>query len=81
VIQAAGAWSYVVPVLMVMSGSMCYEMIEWAAAMVFGGELGMAYLGTQGDLWDAHKDMACAIVGALASMLLLAAIRPPAYRL
>ena len=78
-IQVKGGWSYVIPVLMVMSGSMCYEMIEWGAATVFGGDLGMAYLGTQGDVWDAHKDMACAILGAVSSMLLLAAIRP-AYR-
>ena len=47
-----------------MSSSMLYELIEWAAAAVFGGELGMAYLGTQGDVWDAHKDMALASLGA-----------------
>ena len=49
-----------------------YELIEWAAAVVFGGELGIAYLGTQGDVWDAHKDMAIAILGAVVSVGLLA---------
>ncbi|WP_395372965.1 DUF2238 domain-containing protein [Marinicella sp. W31] len=44
--------------------STLYELLEWAAALVFGGELGMAYLGTQGDIWDAHKDMLLAIIGA-----------------
>jgi uncharacterized membrane protein YjdF len=43
-----------------MSTSMLYELVEWAVAIFFGGELGMAYLGTQGDVWDAHKDMALA---------------------
>ena len=38
------------------------------------GELGMAYLGTQGDVWDAHKDMALASLGATIAMLITAAI-------
>jgi len=32
---------------------------------MFGGDLGQAYLGTQGDIWDAHKDMLSAAIGAL----------------
>ncbi len=51
-----------------MSTSMTYELIEWGAAVFLGGELGMAYLGTQGDVWDGHKDMALASPGALISM-------------
>lgn len=43
--------------------AMLYELIEWEAAMVVSPELGMAYLGTQGDVWDAHKDMALATIG------------------
>jgi putative membrane protein len=34
----------------------------------------MAFLGTQGDVWDAHKDMACASLGALIAMTLTAAL-------
>jgi len=34
----------------------------------------MAYLGTQGDVWDAHKDMALASLGALIAMSFTAAI-------
>lgn len=33
-----------------------------------GGELGQEYLGSRGDIWDAHKDMALASLGALISM-------------
>ncbi len=51
-----------------MSSSMLYELIEWGAAIYLGGDLGMAYLGTQGDVWDAHKDMALASLGALLAM-------------
>ncbi|HLP09034.1 MAG TPA: DUF2238 domain-containing protein, partial [Opitutaceae bacterium] len=47
---------------------------EWAAAVGIGGDLGQAYLGTQGDIWDAHKDMALATCGALIAMLVTAGI-------
>lgn len=43
--------------------AMIYELIEWAVAMIVAPELGAAYLGTQGDGWDAHKDMALATLG------------------
>jgi putative membrane protein len=43
-------------------------LIEWGASIVLGGDLGQAYLGTQGDVWDAHKDMALAALGALIAM-------------
>jgi putative membrane protein len=54
-----------VVVALLTAGSALYEMIEWAAAAVFGGELGAAYLGTQGDVWDAQKDMAIALAGSV----------------
>lgn len=43
--------------------AMAYELIEWGTALVVAPELGAAYLGTQGDVWDAHKDMALATLG------------------
>ncbi len=52
-----------VTLLLAMSASHIYELIEWGAAEVFGGELGAAYVGTQGDEWDAQKDMALATLG------------------
>jgi len=42
---AKGFWGYYLPVDLTMSFSMLYELIEWAAAELFGGELGQAYLG------------------------------------
>jgi putative membrane protein len=69
-----GFWGYFLPLDLTMSTSMIYELIEWAAAEYFGGDLGMAYLGTQGDVWDAHKDMALASLGALICMCITAAI-------
>lgn len=74
VANVRGFWGYFLPLDLTMSSSMLYELIEWLAAAVFGGELGMAYLGTQGDVWDAHKDMALASLGALIAMSITAAV-------
>jgi putative membrane protein len=71
-------WATLFPMLFVASHSVIYELVEWGAAVVFGGELGQAYLGTQGDVWDAQKDMALAMLGAsLAVMALGVAGRLP----
>ncbi len=72
--SAEGFWGYFLPLNFTMSTSMIYELIEWGTAEIFGGELGIAYLGTQGDVWDAHKDMLLASIGALIAMLLTLAI-------
>ncbi len=69
-----GFWGYFLPVLLMMSFSVVYELIEWGAALVFGGELGMHYLGTQGDVWDGHRDMALASLGAVLAMTVTAAV-------
>jgi putative membrane protein len=69
-----GFWGYFLPLDLTMSTSMIYELIEWGAAEAFGGDLGAAYLGTQGDIWDAHKDMALASLGALIAMCVTALI-------
>ncbi|KRA70699.1 hypothetical protein ASD78_17860 [Lysobacter sp. Root667] len=63
-----GVWRWILPVSFVMSNSVVYELAEWAAALVFGGDLGVAYLGTQGDPWDAQHDMALATLGSVVAM-------------
>lgn len=74
VVSVKGFWGYFLPLDLTMSTSMMFELFEWGAAEIFGGELGMAYLGTQGDIWDAHKDMALASLGALIAMVITALI-------
>ena len=74
VAEVRGFWGYFLPLDLTMSTSMTFELFEWAAAELFGGDLGQAYLGTQGDVWDAHKDMALASLGALIAMLVTYAI-------
>lgn len=64
-----GLASFVLPVQMTLSWSALYELLEWAAALTFGGEASAAYVGMQGDVWDAQKDMALAGSGAVLAML------------
>lgn len=54
---------------LILSISTFYELLEWLAVVVLHPELGMAFLGTQGDIWDAHKDSALAMTGALINIL------------
>jgi len=68
-------WRYVMPVTFLLAHSVVYELIEWGAAELFGGDLGVAYLGTQGDEWDAQKDMGMAAAGTLAGLLLTLAVK------
>jgi putative membrane protein len=72
--NARGFWGYFLPLDVTISTSAIFELFEWGAAEIFGGELGTAYLGTQGDIWDAQRDMALASAGALTAMLVTASI-------
>ncbi len=59
------AWvAWVLPIEITLSVSGVYELVEWAVADIFFKAQGDAYLGTQGDIWDAQKDMALATGGA-----------------
>jgi putative membrane protein len=75
-----GWWSYYLPVSAVLAQSGLFELIEAAVAMIVSPELGDMYLGTQGDQWDAQKDMMAAVTGALLAQLTagLASAQTPA---
>lgn len=59
--------------------AMSYELIEWVYA-AYGGnaEAGADFLGSQGDIWDAQKDMLMDTLGAVASILLYLVLRSQA---
>jgi putative membrane protein len=48
-----------------------YEIIEWIYAVLAGGDSGAAFLGSQGDIWDAQKDMLADISGAVVVTVVL----------
>jgi putative membrane protein len=62
---------WILPIEITLSFSCLYEIIEWAVADVFFPEQGIAYLGTQGDIWDAQKDMFMAFSGAVIIILFI----------
>ena len=69
--------SYLLPVEFILSLSALYEVAEWLVADVAysGTEQGMDFLGMQGDIWDAQKDIALALVGGLIAMSAAFALR------
>ena len=73
--NARGWWGLWFPIEFVLAFSCVYELLEWGIAVVFGGDLGIAYLGSQGDVWDAQKDMALAGLGAVITMTIVLGVR------
>ena len=55
----------VLTLMLNMSTSLLYELFEWGIATTLSPEAAEAYNGQQGDMWDAHKDMALALVGGI----------------
>jgi putative membrane protein len=49
----------------IMAVACAYEIIEWGYAVLEGGEAGVEFLGSQGDVWDAQKDMLADTLGAV----------------
>ena len=69
--RAKGFWSYFFPIDITFSFSAIYEIIEWRSAANVPAELGLAFLGSQGDVWDAQKDMLLAGVGSIIAMVIV----------
>lgn len=65
-----GKWTFFLTTSVCLAISAAYELFEWVTALATG-EAADAFLGTQGDVWDTQWDMFLALVGALASQLLL----------
>jgi putative membrane protein len=79
--RVRGFWSDALPLASVMSIGLLYEFVEWAAAATLGHGPASAFVGAQGDPWDAHQDLLMATLGAgvsLAAMAIARARRDPA---
>lgn len=73
-VSVRGFWGYFLPLDVTLSTSAFYELLEWATAAVVGSDASNDFLGSQGDIWDAQKDMALATLGATLSMTFIALI-------
>lgn len=67
------SWSLPIEITLSISGF--YELIEWAVADVFFKAQGDAYLGTQGDIWDAQKDIFLAFIGSIIATTIVTIIK------
>ncbi|MCU0417706.1 MAG: DUF2238 domain-containing protein [Cytophagaceae bacterium] len=67
--------AWILPIEITLSVSGLYELIEWAVADVFFPAQGDAYLGTQGDIWDAQKDIFLAFSGAILATTIVSIIK------
>lgn len=61
-------WARFLAVNLILAFSGFFEVLEAIIAELVSPELGAAYLGTQGDIWDAQKDMGLALLGATIAM-------------
>jgi putative membrane protein len=67
--------AWLLPIEITLSISAFYELIEWAVADIFFKERGDAYLGTQGDIWDAQKDIFVAFCGAIIATTIVSLVK------
>lgn len=68
-------WRGTLAISLILALSGLYELIEWGAAMILEPETALAFLGTQGDVFDGQKDAGLAFVGGLLGLLILAAVK------
>jgi putative membrane protein len=67
--------AWILPIEITLSISGFYELIEWAVADLFFPAQGVAYLGTQGDIWDAQKDIFLAFLGAIIATTIVSLVK------
>jgi putative membrane protein len=61
----------------VLATSAVYELFEWGVAVVMAPDMAESYNGQQGDVWDPHKDMALAALGAVVAVVIHVVRRTP----
>lgn len=61
-----GGWLYFLVLSVVLAIAAFWELLEWWTTLVVASDVGQAFLGSQGDIWDAQWDMFLALLGAAA---------------
>jgi putative membrane protein len=73
--KTRGFWGFWFPVELTFALAAIYEIIEWLTAIFVDPAAGLAFLGSQGDVWDAQKDMLLAGLGAILSSVITFFVR------
>jgi putative membrane protein len=66
-----GGWLYFLVLSVVLAIAAFWELLEWWVTLLAASDVGQAFLGSQGDVWDAQWDMLLALVGAALALPLL----------
>lgn len=64
-----GGWLAFLSVSVVFAFAAFWELLEWWVTLIVASDTGTAFLGSQGDVWDAQWDMFLALVGAIVALL------------
>jgi len=66
-----GGWLYFIIISIVLAVAAFWELLEWWVALLAAPDVGHAFLGSQGDIWDAQWDMLLALIGASVALPIL----------
>ena len=69
-----GGWLFFLVCSVVLGFAAFWELLEWWTAVLAAPDVGQAFLGSQGDVWDAQWDMLLALIGALVALPLLSGV-------
>ena len=64
-------WLFFIIVSVVVAIGAVWELLEWWTTLIVASDVGTAFLGTQGDVWDAQWDIFLAMVGSIIALLIL----------
>ena len=67
-----GGWFTFIVLSVVLAIAAGYELIEWGSTYIFASDVGQAFLGSQGDPWDAQWDMLLGLIGGAVGFVVLA---------
>jgi putative membrane protein len=70
----SGGWLYFIVISIVLAVAAFWELLEWWVALLVASDVGTAFLGSQGDIWDAQWDMLLALVGAMVVLPILSGL-------
>lgn len=69
-------WKFYLPLNLTFAAGSFFELIEWLFVQLVNPDLGAAYLGLQGDIWDAQKDMLLVLCGSLMALFFISGKQP-----
>lgn len=69
-----GGWLYFIVISIVLAVAAFWELLEWWITLLVASDIGTAFLGSQGDIWDAQWDMFLALVGAMLALPILSGL-------